>query len=149
MTIPIAESAPLQVLAEGFVTFPLGVGTAPFLVAHGIESVSRGASITGQGAYNLVLDPGLIGNAGAVEFNPQLPLVPPPADPNVRTIVTVLGIAPTGTFTLAVTYFRSLVPGVGATTVGVSITDLLLSPLDPPAGFAFIVLRGYGGGPVP
>lgn len=141
----IADSAPLQVLAEGFVTFPGGVGTAPFLVAHGIESIVRGASA--QGSYDLVLDRGLIGNAGAVEAVPKLPLVLPP-DPNVRTIVTTLGVVPTGVFTIGVSYLLSFVPGVGARIVSVVMTDIALTPTDPLNGFAFMVLRGYGGGPV-
>jgi hypothetical protein len=141
----IADSAPLQVLAEGFVTFPGGVGTAPFLVAHGISEIVRGASA--QGSFFLVLDRGLIGNAGAVEAVPKLPLLLPP-DPNVRTIVTMLGVVPTGVVTTAVSYLVSAVQGVGAPAVGIVMTNLGLVPTDPLNGFGFMVLRGYGGGPV-
>jgi len=142
----IADSAPLQILAEGFVTIPGGPGTGLVFEGHGIESVARGT--TAQGSFDLVLDRGLIGNAGAVEAVPQLPLITPP-DPNVRTIVTLLGIAPPGTFTIAVSYFASFLPGVGARIVSVVTTDISLVPTDPAGGFSFIVLRGFGGGPVP
>lgn len=143
----ISDSAPLQVLAEGFVTFPGGVGTAPLLISHGIESISRGS--TPQGSFDLVLDRGLIGNAGAVEAVPEPPLAPPPTDPNVRTVVTLLGVIPTGVVTIGVSYILSLVPGVGARAISIVTSNIGLAQIDPVDGFAFLVLRGYGGGPVP
>lgn len=142
----ISDSAPLQFLASALVTFPGGAGTTPVLDGKGFVLIHRGASA--QGSYILTFDPGIPGLAGAVEAIPELPFVVP-ADPNVRSIVTPLGLTSTGVATISVSYIPFATnPAVGAKVVEVVTTTPLGVPADIPNGFSIMVLRGYGGGPV-
>jgi hypothetical protein len=95
-------------------------------------------------------DVGLPGTAGAVEAIPELPLLLP-IDPNVRTMVTPLGVGVppvSGVSSIGVSYIASFNPLVGAIFVEVVLTNLLFVPVDPQNGFQIIVWRGLGGGPV-
>lgn len=140
-----SDAAPIQILASAIVTFPGGVGTAPVFDGKGFAFIIRGAGA--QGSYVMGFDLGLPGLAGAVEAIPELPLLLP-TDPNVRSIVTLLGIASTGVATTGVSYIPNAVPGVGARAVEIVMTTLLGVGHDPANGFSIIVLKGIGGGPV-
>jgi hypothetical protein len=95
-------AAPIQPIVQGLLTVS---GTTPSFVGKGVSSVSR----TGAGDYVLTLDPGLPGEAGAL-------------DPNLaRSLVTLRGgsgAPPVTTITqVAVVYHASATPGVGDNTV--------------------------------
>src|SRR5271166_3629581 len=88
-------AAPIQPIVEGVVTFPGGVGTAPFFDGKGVSAIVRDPATGGQGGYILTLDVGLPGNAGAVPFAGPPPLIPFPPfalDPDVRTMILPIGI---------------------------------------------------------
>jgi hypothetical protein len=140
-------AAPIQPIVEGFVTFPAGLGTAPFFDGKGVSAIVRGPGFP-FGVYILTLDVGLPGNAGAVPFGPSPPLAP---DPDVRTLVLPLGIGVpplSGIASIGVSYLSSAAPGVGAPQIEVVLTNAAFIPEDPQAGFEIVVWRGIGGGPV-
>jgi len=105
---------------------------------RGFLSVVRGALPDGD--FVLTLDPGLIGNAGAISAGP-----PPPPDPDVRTLVLPIG-GPilSGTAAIGVGYQTSPLPGVGATEVHVVTTNNVFISHDPKQGFFIVVWRGQG-----
>lgn len=136
-------AAPIQPIVEGLVTFPGGVGTQPVFDGKGILSISRGGPAFGQ--YIMLFDPGLPGNAGAIEpFPPPafLPDVTP--DPNVRTLITPLGVGSppvSNIATIGVSYSAG-VGGVGSRAVIVVMQNFGGILADPVNGFVIIVWRG-------
>jgi hypothetical protein len=135
-----ASAAPVQPIAQGLVTFPLGPGPGMPVQfqGRGFLLVARGALADGD--YVLTLDPGLRGNAGAVPAGPL-----PPPDPDVRTVVTPVG-GPllSATVAIGIGYQTSPLFGVGATEVHVVTTNAAFVSHDPKLGFFIVVWRGQG-----
>lgn len=72
---------------------------------------------------------------------------PLPPDPDVRTLITPIGIGVpplSGIAAFAVAYETSILPGVGATQIQVVMTNLAFTPTDPTGGFAITIWRGQG-----
>lgn len=124
----------LQPLAQALVTIAAPGGALSFAEAKGFSAVVRDAAAA-QGAYILTFDPGLPGEAGAV--NPD----------EARTIVTPRsagGPPPvSGVAAIGVTYIVSATPGIGATQVEITLQTIAGAFVDP-AGLAFevVVFRG-------
>ena len=138
-----ASAAPVQPIAQGLVTFPLGPGpgTPVRFQGRGILSLTRAFPL-GQGYFVFTLDPGLRGNAGAVPAGPL-----PPPDPDVRTRVIAVGAPPlfvSGINSIGVAYRTSLAVGVGAIEVHVITANLAFVPIDPTGGLQIVVWRGQG-----
>lgn len=152
--MPDYAAAPVQPLVQGLVTIVPGV--PPTLVFDGKGIIETGVfrpHYTSAGRYILFFDPGLPGNAGAVEAIPELPLVAP-ADPNVRTSIMPIGVGVppvSGIFAIGVFYLASLAVGVGVTGINIVMTTgPVFTPVDPSGGaFEITVWKGLGGGPVP
>lgn len=131
------DAAPLQCIAQAIVTIAGGGGPITF-VGRGIQQILRDGATGGQGGYFIVLDPGLIGNAGAV---------PPVGAATLDTVRTVVqprgaGVPPvSGIGTIAVTYIQSPIVGVGDPIIEVTMETNMLVFADPPA-FEIIVFKG-------
>ncbi|HYX21862.1 MAG TPA: hypothetical protein VFA98_13530 [Thermoanaerobaculia bacterium] len=124
---------PFQPIVQGVVSFVAG---APVFDGEGVADIARAPGFP-VGAFLLTLDPGLIGNAGAVP-----PGASPKNDPNVRTILTMRGVgAPplSNIVTKAVLYLLSPAPGVGADRILVVTQTFPLALADPNGGFEIIV----------
>jgi hypothetical protein len=136
-------AAPVQPIVSGLVTLAAGVWS--FSGKGCLPAVGH----TGAGIFLLGFDPGLPGNAGAVQPLPvQVRGFPPDptADPDVRSIVMVRGPFPSGIFNIAVRYITSPFAGVGAPVVQVLFANAGNVLTDPPAGgFDLIVWKGLGG----
>lgn len=138
-----ASPSPVQPIAQGLLTFPLGpgAGTPVQFQGRGILSVTRGVP-AGQGYFVFTLDPGLRGNSGAVPAGPL-----PPPDPDVRTRIMPIGAAPlfvSGISSIGIAYQASAIPGVGAIEIHVITANLAFAPLDPTGGLQIVVWRGQG-----
>jgi len=77
------SAAPIQPIVQGLVTTVAGPPIVSSFFGRGIRKITR----VSAGLYRLVLDPGLPGNAGALE--PLVDTVPPtpPAAPDPRTTI--------------------------------------------------------------
>lgn len=131
------DAAPLQCIAQAIVTFAAPGGAISF-TGRGILAIIRDPAAGGQGGYFIALDPGLIGNAGAV------PPVGVATLDTVRTVVTArgVGVPPvSGIATIAVSYIQSPVVGVGDPVIEVTMETIALAFADPPA-FEIIVFKG-------
>jgi hypothetical protein len=141
-------AAPIQPIVEGFITFPGGSGGPIVFLGKGVSQVTRDALTGGVGSYVLLLDTGLPGNAGAVPAA-NAPL--PTPDPDVRTLVTPLGVgAPpsSGVAFIGVSYNPAAGPGIGARSVEIVLQAPGGAFIDPVGGVYVVVWRGLGGGPV-
>lgn len=131
------DAAGLQCIAQAIVTIPIPGGPITF-VGRGILTIVRDAATGGQGGYFIALDPGLIGNAGAV---------PPVGAATLDTVRTVIqprgvGIPPvSGIATIAVSYIQSPIVGVGDPIIEVTMETIALAFVDPPA-FEIMVFKG-------
>lgn len=136
------SAAPVQPIVAGLVSFAAGVWS---FSGKGCQAFVGHAA----GNFLLLLDPGLIGNAGAVQALPvQVPGFPPDATPNpdVRSIVTVRGPFPSGIFNIAVRYTTDPAAGVGAIAIQVLLANAANVLTDPPVGgFDILVWKGLGG----
>lgn len=141
--MPDSAAAPLQPIVSGLVTFAGGAWS--FSGKGCLPTVVH----VGAGDFQLTLDAGLIGNAGAVQPLPVQVLGFPPdttLDPDVRSVVTVRGPFPSGIFNIAVRYITSFTPGVGAVVIEVLFANVANVFTDPPAGgFDLVVWKGLGG----
>jgi hypothetical protein len=138
------SAAPIQPIAQGLVTFPAGPGAGTPVVfdGHGcLPTVTRDpASPSGEGAYILTLDPGVPGNAGAVD-----PGVAPLSEPEMRCLITPRGVgAPpvSGIAFQSVSYILSPAPGVGADQIEITMQNGAAAFTDPAGGFELIVWKG-------
>jgi len=135
-------AAPIQPIVQGLVTTVAGPPIVSSFFGRGVRKITRvaGPPIS----YRLVLDPGLPGNAGALE--PLVDTVPPtpPVAPDPRTMIQ-LRSGPTVTAQV-VTYAASsiLVDGVAPPPDGslnvVVITLIAVTPVD--ADFEIITWVG-------
>lgn len=124
-------AAPIQPIVQGLVTTVAGTPPVTSFFGRGIEKVVRGVTL---GTYRLLLDPGLPGNAGALE--PFVDTTPPspPAAPDPRTNIQ-LRSGPTVTAAI-VTYAAStlLIDGVAPPPDGslnvIVVTLVAATPVD-------------------
>lgn len=124
---------PFQPIVQGVVSFVAG---SPVFDGEGVSDIARAPGFP-VGAFLLTLDPGLIGNAGAVP-----PGTSPINDPNVRSMLTMRGVGSpplTNIVTKAVLYLLSPIPGVGADRILVVTQAFPLALADPNGGFEIIV----------
>lgn len=145
-------AAPIQPILQGLVT--IDQNNNPQFFGRGASAVAR---ITGQlvGCFQLTLDQGLPGNAGAIEPVPTASeAIPGPpfssADPDARTMITVRGTGTPPVTTIAeivVQYGFSTPPpplGTGHNIVFATFADSTGAFTDPPAGFEIILWLGVG-----
>jgi hypothetical protein len=142
-------AAPIQPILQGLVS--IDQNGNPQFFGKGASAVAR---VTGQaaGVFQLTLDQGLPGNAGAIEPLPtNSPFTPPfPDDPDPRTTITIrgTGTVPGTTISEVVVSYGpgtpAPAPGVGDNTIFVSFATSAGVFTDPPAGFEIITWLGIG-----
>jgi hypothetical protein len=127
---------PFQPIVQGVVSFTAGAGSVPVFDGEGVSDITRAPGFP-VGAFILTLDPGLIGNSGAVP-----PGASPINDPNVRTMLTMRGAGSPPASNIvakAVLYLLNPTPDVGADRILVTTQAFPLALADPNGGFEIIV----------
>jgi hypothetical protein len=128
-------AAPVQPIAQGLVTVGPGPNFTTTFFGRGVQAITR----TAAGAYRLVLDEGLPGNAGETE---PLPVgLAAPAAPDGRTMITLrAGGAAANISAVLVGYAQTAPPPADG---GLNVVEVFLQALIPTdADFEIVVWLG-------